>query len=135
MLKHQKYFHSSMMDIGMRLCINAHTYHVHVYIDIHKNLIRTHKYSETLLQLTPFTTFTPRLRLNSSFQFCIMHFHFNKLGTTDTGTITCFSTAQCYYTNDTMYCSYLSTFENFPGVESARQLVSDILPIARGHYK
>ena len=31
--------------------------------------------------------------------------------------------------------SYLSTFENFPGVESARQLVSDILPIARGRYK
>ena len=30
---------------------------------------------------------------------------------------------------------YLSTFENFPGVESARQLVSDILPIARGRYK
>ena len=31
--------------------------------------------------------------------------------------------------------SYLSTFENFPGVESARQLVCDILPIARGRYK
>ena len=31
--------------------------------------------------------------------------------------------------------TYLSTFENFPGVESARQLVSDILPIARGRYK
>ena len=31
--------------------------------------------------------------------------------------------------------AYLSTFENFPGVESARQLVSDILPIARGRYK
>ena len=31
--------------------------------------------------------------------------------------------------------AYLSTFENFPGVESARQLVSDILPIARGCYK
>ena len=31
--------------------------------------------------------------------------------------------------------SYLSIFENFPGVESARQLVSDILPIVRGHYK
>ena len=31
--------------------------------------------------------------------------------------------------------SYLSTFENFSGVESARQLVSDILPIARGRYK
>ena len=31
--------------------------------------------------------------------------------------------------------SYLSTFENFPGVESVRQLVSDILPIARGRYK
>ena len=37
-----------------------------------------------------------------------------------------------------LYCthlSYLSTFENFPGVESAQQLVSDILPIARGRYK
>ena len=31
--------------------------------------------------------------------------------------------------------TYLSTFENFPGVESARQLVSDILPIVRGRYK
>ena len=31
--------------------------------------------------------------------------------------------------------TYLSTFENFPGVESVRQLVSDILPIARGRYK
>ena len=31
--------------------------------------------------------------------------------------------------------TYLSTFENFPGVESARHLVSDILPIARGCYK
>ena len=31
--------------------------------------------------------------------------------------------------------AYLSTFENFPGVESARQLVSDILRIARGRYK
>ena len=31
--------------------------------------------------------------------------------------------------------SYLSTFENFPGVESARQLVSDSLPITRGRYK
>ena len=33
------------------------------------------------------------------------------------------------------YLTYLSTFENFPGVESARQLVSDILPIVRGRYK
>ena len=33
------------------------------------------------------------------------------------------------------FYSYLSTFENFPGVESARQLVGDILPIARGRYK
>ena len=31
--------------------------------------------------------------------------------------------------------TYLSTFDNFPGVENARQLVSDILPIARGRYK
>ena len=31
--------------------------------------------------------------------------------------------------------SYLSTFDNFHGVENARQLVSDILPIARGRYK
>ena len=30
--------------------------------------------------------------------------------------------------------AYLSTFENFPGVESVWQLVSDILPIARGRY-
>ena len=31
--------------------------------------------------------------------------------------------------------AYLSTFENVPGVESAQQLVSNILPIARGRYK
>ena len=37
--------------------------------------------------------------------------------------------------NSAKYHPYLSTFENFPGVESARQLVSDILPIARGRYK
>ena len=36
---------------------------------------------------------------------------------------------------ENMSITYLSTFENFPGVESARQLVSDILPIARGRYK
>ena len=40
-----------------------------------------------------------------------------------------------YYNNFLKAPAYLSTFENFPGVESARQLVSDILPIARGCYK
>ena len=45
---------------------------------------------------------------------------------------------QCIVDNNISFfrtLSYLSTFENFPGVESARQLVSDILPIARGRYK
>ena len=40
-----------------------------------------------------------------------------------------------YNSSNGICIAYLSTFENFPGVESARQLVSDILPIARGRYK
>ena len=43
----------------------------------------------------------------------------------------CYMFTLCYINLD----AYLSTFENFPGVESVRQLVSDILPIVRGRYK
>ena len=67
----------------------------------------------------------------------LLNFYSNQIVLGDPYAGLCALQNQCYLKVNkyNIVLPYLSTFENFPGVESARQLVSDILHIARGRYK